>query len=270
MKSMKKLFAGMFAMALALSLCLAPSAFATRGTYVFDDYGVLSSSQFSELESHAAKLANDYNQGVYLYITDTMGHGGNPTDSQRNEFARDFYLQNNLGVGANKQGIIFVIAVNSRDYVTVKKQADADPFSDECVDAIESDVVDDLKDNNWYDGSKSYYDTVDEQLAYYAATGKQWKKPNLLSLVLKILAMLGIPAVVAGAVVGNEKRAMKTAHERSEASDYLDRSSLNMTVATDEFVNTSLAVTPRPKESKGGGGWSNMGGGFSGSGGGKF
>ena len=270
MKSLKKLFAGMFAMALALSLCVAPSAFADSGKYVFDEYGALSSSEFSQLESHGAALADEYSQGVYLYITDTMGYGGDPTDSQRNEFARDFYVKHNLGVGPDKVGILFVIAVDSRDYVTVKKQAGNDPFSDDCVDAIESNVKAELKDNDWYGGSKAYYDTVDEQLAYYAATGKQWTEPNIISLVLKILAMLGIPAAVAGAVVSGEKNAMKTARERSEASEYLDRNSLNMTVSTDEFVNTSFVATPRPKESKSSGGWSDMGGGFSGSGGGKF
>ena len=270
MKRLKKLFAGMFSIALCLSMCVAPSAYATSGKYVFDEYGVLSSSEFNELESHAAKLAEEYDQGVYLYITDTMGYGGDPTDSQRNEFARDVYLQNNLGVGGNKQGIIFALAVDSRDYVTVKKQGSADPFSNECVDALESNVVSHLKNNDWYGGAKAYYDTVDEQLAYYAATGKQWTEPDPISFILKILATLGIPAAVAGSVVRGEKKAMKTANERSEASEYLDRNSLVLTASNDQFVNTTLAVTPRPKESSGGGGWSNMGGGFSGSGGGKF
>ena len=271
MKSIKKLFVGMFSLAMALSLCFAPSAFATSGTYVFDEYGALSSSEFSSLESHAATLADYYNQGVYLYITDTMGHGGNPSPSERNEFARSFYLQHNLGLGADKQGIIFVIAVDSRDYVTVKKQASSDPFSDNGVDALESTVTDYLSNNNWYGGSKAYYDTVDEQLAYYAATGKQWTEPDPISFILKILAVLGIPAAVAGSVVRGEKKAMQTAKERSEASEYLDRNSLNLTVSNDQFVNTTLVATPRPKDNdNGGSGWSNMGGGFSGSGGGKF
>lgn len=270
MKSLKKLFAGLFSITLCLSLCVAPSAYAASGKYVYDEYGVLSSSEFDELESHAAKLASEYNQGVYFYTTDTMGHGGNPSDSERNEFARDVYLQKGLGVGNDKQGIIFAIAVQSRDYVTVKKQSGSDPFSNSGVDALESEAVSYLKNNNWYGAAKAYYDTVDEQLAYYTATGKQWSEPDPISLVLKILATLGIPAAVAGAIVTGEKNAMKTAHERSEASEYLDRDSLTLTVAHDEFVNTTLVAAPKPKESSSGGGWSDMGGGFSGSGGGKF
>ena len=269
MKSIKKLFSTLLAVAFSLSLCMAPCAYATSGTYVFDEYGVLSSSEFDSLESHAAKLASDYDQGVYLLITDTMG-SYNPSPDERNEFARDYYVDNDLGVGPNKDGIIFVIAVDSRDYVTVKKQGANDPFSDSAVDALEEKVTEYLGDNDWYGGSKAYYDIVDEQLAYYAATGEQWTESNPLSLVLKILAMLGIPAAAAGVIVGGQKSAMKTAKEKTEASDYLDPSSLKLTVSNDQFVNTTLAVTSRSEEKSGGGGWSDMGGGFSGSGGGKF
>ena len=64
---------------------------------------------------------------------------------------------------------------------------------------------------------------------------------------------------------------MKTAREQTEASNYLDRDSLSLSVSNDEFVTTTLAVVPIPKkEEGGGGGFSDMGGGFSGSGGGKF
>ena len=269
MKSLKKLIAGAFALSIALSLCLAPLAYAQSGTYVFDEYGVLDASEFKSLESHAEQLASDYNQGVYLLFTSDMGTS-NPTDSQRNNFARSYYENNKLGVGANKQGIIFVVAVKSRDYVTVKKQISGDPFSNEGVDALEERVTDCLHDNDWSGAAKTYYDTVDEQLAYYATTGEQWTEPNPISFILKVLATLGIPAFVAGRIVNGEKNAMMTAKERDEASDYLERNSLTLTVSTDNFVNTSLVATPRPKESSSGGGWSDMGGGFSGSGGGKF
>jgi len=271
MKSMKKLIVG-FILALCVSMAVVPSAFAESGTYVFDEQGVLSSSEFSTLEGMGADYASNYNVGVYLLITDTMNGKSDPSSSERNEFARDYFLNHNLGVGANKDGIIFVIAVKSRDYVTVKHFNDSsvDPFSNNAVDALEENVTSYLKDNDWYGGSRAYYNTVGDQLSYFAATGKQWTEPDPLGLLLKILATLGIPAAVAGSVVRGEKEAMKTAREASEASDYLDRSSFHLTGSHDDFVNTSLAAVPIPKNESKGGGWSNMGGGFSGSGGGKF
>ena len=70
---------------------------------------------------------------------------------------------------------------------------------------------------------------------------------------------------------------MKTAREKNEASNYLVEDSFVLTASTDTFVNTTLAVTPKPKNEDsdgggfGGGGWGGGGGGgFSSSGGGKF
>ena len=272
MKSIKKILIGLV-MALCVSMAVSPTAFADSGTYVFDEMDLLTSSEFSTLENVGADYADQYGVGVYLLITDTMGGMSDPSSSQRNEFGRQYYLSHNLGVGADKDGILFIIAARSRDYVTVKHFGNSanDPFSDNGVDAMEEAVVAHLSENDWYGGAEAYYSTVGDQLAYFEATGKQWTEPDPIGLLLKILATLGIPVAAAGSIVRGEKAAMKTAREASEASDYLDRSSFALTVSRDDFVNTTMTVAPIPKEKDNdGGGWSDMGGGFSGSGGGKF
>ena len=272
MKTLKKMFVGMFAVALFAALFTAP-AYANSGTYVFDEQNVLSSSEFQTLEQRGADYASQYGIGVYVLFTDTMGGNYDPSPSERNEYGRQVFLQKGLGVGPGKNGILMVVAVESRDYVTVKHFDDSsqDPFSDSGVDAMEEAYTSRLSDNDWYGAAKSYYDSAEEQMSYFAATGKQWTEPDLIGLILKILATLGIPAAAAFGFVTGEKGKMKTAVEASEASSYLDRSSFQLTVSNDQFVNTTMTVAPIPKEEKsGGGGWSDMGGGFSGSGGGKF
>lgn len=272
MKTLKKLFVGMFSVALFATLFAMP-AYAESGSYVFDEVGVLSSSEFQTLEQQGADYANKYGIGVYIQFTETMNGNSDPSSSERNEYGRQVFLQKGLGVGASKNGIIVVVAVKSRDYVTVKHFDDSsqDPFSNSAVDALESEYTEKLGDNDWYGAARQYYKVVGEQMEYFAATGKQWTEPDLFGLILKILAMLGIPAVAAGAFVGGERGKLKTAVEATEASDYLDRESFRLTVSQDQFVNTTMTVTPIPdKDDDKGGGWSDMGGGFSGSGGGKF
>lgn len=274
MKSIKRFFIGLFSVALLATLFAAP-AYAKSGSYVFDEEGVLSDAQFQELEDMGANYAQQYGVGVYLVYTDYMNGDPYPSSSERNEFGKQFFLQHGLGVGSNTNGIICAVAVESRDYVTVKHFADSseDPFSDSGVDLLEEAYVSKLKDNEWYEAGKTYYDTVGQQLAYFEATGKQWTEPDIIGFLLKILATLGIPGFVAVAAVKSDKNAMQTAREQSEASNYLDQGSLAFSVATDNFINSTMAVVPIPKhdnDSGGGGGWSSMGGGFSGSGGGKF
>ena len=252
-----------------------------NGTFVTDAYGLFSDSQRATLEAKATELAETYNMGVYLLIVDKMNGLDNPTQAQRTNFATSFYRANNLGLGSGRDGIMFVIAVDSRDYVTIAYGQGSYSFSDEGVAVMEDAIREKLADNRWYDGCEVYYDKIGEQLEYYSIKGEPWTEPDFISFVLKILAILGIPAGVAFSSVRRQEDAMFTAREKTEASNYLVRNSLVLTQSTDQFSHTTHVVTPIPQHessssggggsSFGGGGWGGGGGGgFSSSGGGKF
>lgn len=248
-------------------------AYAQTGNYVFDEYDLLSQDEFSRLEGQGTEYADQYGVGVYLLITSNMG-SYSPSSSERNEFARQYYLTHGLGLGSGKDGIIFVIAVDSRDYVTVKHFADVshDPFSNDSVDTMEEAVVDHLGDDEWYEGCAAYYSTIGDHLDYFAKNGKQWESPHYLTTIVKLLVTIAAPLFVASGVVSSEKNAMKTARLQTEASSYEKPNSFDLRVSTDTFLRRTMNVTPIPKDDDHdhGGGWSDMGGGFSGSGGGKF
>ena len=249
----------------------------TAGSYVIDDYGLLSSETRNQLEATAKELAAQYNMGVYLLIVDNMG-SMSPSSAERTNFATSFYRANNLGLGSGKDGIMLTLAIASRDYVTIGYGQGSYSFSDEGIEAMEEAVKDELRDDDWEGGCNAYYSQIGDQLAYYDAKGEPWTEPDLLSLLLKILATLGIPAGVAAARIRGEKAAMKTAHEQTEAANYLVKDSFALTRSNDRFINTTLIATPIPKHEDhdsgggfGGGGWGGGGGGgFSSSGGGKF
>lgn len=256
----------------AMLLACPKTAFAKSGTYVFDEYGVFSSSEFSALESKAEALASTYDMGVYLLVTDYMGGYSNPTSDQRTSFATGYYSRNGLGLGSGKDGIMLVVAVASRDYVTIAYGQGSYSFSDEGIEKMEDAVVSYLGEDSWYGGSNAYYSEIESQLEYYDANDKPYKPVDPLAWIIGILAAVGVPGAVAGGVVGRERAAMKTARRATEASNYLDRSSFVLTASDDQYVNTTTVATPRPKSTGGGGGgWGGGGGGgFSSSGGGKF
>lgn len=272
MKLKRRLLLALIPLALFV-LAISPlPAFAQTGTYVFDEQGVLSQEEFTQLESQAAGYADSYHVGTYLLFCDDMGTS-DPSPSERREFARDYFEQHSLGEGPNKDGIIIVIAVESRNYVTVKHFVDTstDPFSNSSVDVMEDAVVDMIRDDRWYEGGKVYYDTVGQHMAYFATNGKQWKKPNTVVTIIKVAATVLIPLLVAIGVVSSEKNAMKTARIKTEAGNYVEPNSFILHVSTDQFVNRSISATRIPKhDDDSDGGWTDMGGGFSGSDGGTF
>ncbi len=256
------------------SLGMVSVAYAQTGTYVHDTMDLLPAEEFNKLESKGKEYAEKYNMGVYLLTTASMGSNeGEP--SGRNEFARDYYEKQGLGVGKDKDGIILVVASNSRKYVIVNKISDKakDPFSDDGVKSLESDVKSYLKNNNWADAAKAYYDDAGEQLEYFKSNGKQWKKPHYEYLLIKIAATILIPLMIAFAIVRSRISAMKTAQIQTNATSYESDNGLNLTVSNDNYLYRTTNVTPLPKNDKSSsdsGGWSDMGGGYSGSGGGDF
>ena len=257
---------------------------AYSGTYVTDNYGLLSDEQRMQFEATATTLAQQYDMGVYLLIVDYMKDSSgndlaNPSSTERTNFATSFYRANNLGLGSGKDGIMLALAVDSRDYVTIGYGQGSYEFSNEGIKYMEDSVVEYLGDNDWYGGCDAYYTEIGRQLEYYSVKGDTWTEPDLLSLILKILAALGIPAGVAASKIGREKASMKTAREQTEAQNYLVRDSFELKHSSDTFINTTMTVAPIPKHEDsdsggggfGGGGWGGGGGGgFSSSGGGKF
>ncbi|MBQ3301072.1 MAG: TPM domain-containing protein, partial [Eggerthellaceae bacterium] len=100
----------------------------TQGTYVIDNYGLFSDEQREKLESTAQNFASTYGMGVYLLVVDYMQDSNgknlsNPSSAQRTNFATSFYRANGLGLNKASEkygdGIMLVLAVKSRDYVTI-------------------------------------------------------------------------------------------------------------------------------------------------------
>ena len=287
LKMVKKLAAGMFAIVLCLSMAVAPAAAfgavddatlvknatSQTGTYVFDERGLFSSSQFDELEAKGAELAESYGMGVYFLTTDYMDGLSDPSSSQRTSYATTYYKEHELGLNPTDgksygDGIMFVIAADSRDYVTIAYGQGSYSFSDAGIEVMEDAVLDNIRDHkdDWYGAATTYYAQIGSQLDYYDRHGEAQVPLDLIDYLIRIAIILIVPALITFFVIKSWRDAMKTAKEKSEASQYLDPASLQVTRSEDTFINTTLAVTPKPKDNDSGGG----GGGFSSSGGGKF
>ena len=326
---MRKYLYNLFAIVMCITLALAPSAalsfpaaalgLGTQTTslqlvekayadtspeFILDEYNVLSDRDIANWEAQAQEIAQKYKIGMYFVTVDNIG-GKNVR-----EFAKDYYVEHDLGVGSMSSGIMFLVAVESRDYVTIPfgdghgsaeigKAGGVDAFTDDFIDAMESDIVPKLSNSNWAGAADVYYDEATEAIEYLFEHGSPMKNSSkyhngggddeeldgIMGWIIKILGILGFPAVVAGSVVSGEKKAMKNAEERYEADDYLDVRSLRLIKSNDQFINTTLAVLPLAQVEhdddhddggRFGGGFGGFGhslidvGGFGGSSGGKF
>ncbi len=265
------LLALMAAVACALAITCAPTTALADGGYIIDRYHLFDSNEYATLESQAEKTASTYNVGVYLLVVDNVG------GSSARQYAIDYYNGNNLGLGSNRSGILFLIAVNSRDYVTITYGDGINAFTDYQIEQMEKAIVSELRHDNWYDAAKRYVEMADSTLAFRAEHGEPLDYDNAPTDPMTKLLFLAIGVLFAALIAGGRcammYSQMKTAREATQAGRYLDQNSFVLLSHDDSYVTSSVVATPRASSSNRGGfrGGSSIGsGGFGGSGGGKF
>ena len=262
--------ASLLAACLLLALSLAPGAFA-KGSYVLDDYGLYDSSTRQELEQSASQLASTYGVAPYLVVVDDIG------SQTVRSFAESYWLDHELGIGSDASGIMFLIAVDSRDYVTITHGTGIYAFTDYGIEQLEDAVVSYLGDDEWEDAAECYYEQCSSILAFCAGKGEPFDSHNdpaarAVALGMAFAIALLLALAVAFIVRRILKGQLKSVAAGSSAAGFL-AGGVVLTAQQDVFTGSHVSVVPLPKNDDNGGG---LGGstvsasGFGGSAGGKF
>ena len=262
--------ASLLAACLLLALSLAPGAFA-KDSYVLDNYGLYDSSTRQELEQSASQLASTYGVAPYLVVVDDIG------SQTVRSFAESYWLDHELGIGSDASGIMFLIAVDSRDYVTITHGTGIYAFTDYGIEQLEDAVVSYLGDDEWEDAAECYYEQCSSILAFCADKGEPFDSHNDpaaravalgMALAIALLLALAVAFIVRRILKGQ----LKSVAAGSSAASFL-AGSVVLTAQQDVFTGSHVSVVPLPKNDDNGGG---LGGstvsasGFGGSAGGKF
>ena len=261
MKHTVKRFAALLA-ALVLALCLSIPAFAAA-PLVRDEMGLFDADTYSQLEASAEAASVGHDCDVYFLVVNSIG------DADQRQYAKDYYLANGLGSGSEQSGILFLLAVGSRKYVTITYGEGVTAFTDYRIEQQEDEIVPQLSDEEWADAAYTYIDMCDDALDYYADHGEPIDVDNDIGLEDLLIAMifpLGISAFICLILY----RRMKTARQKTEADEYMPGFTLR--VKRDRYTHTTRERTydPPQKESNSSGGSSVDSDGFGGSSGGSF
>ena len=260
MKYCKKLFALLAAALLCMALTLPAGAAAPL---VRDECGVFDADTLGDLEEQAESASDGHDVDVYFLVVDDIG------DADQRDYAKNYYISNGLGYGDEQSGILFLLAVGSRKYVTITYGEGVTAFTDYRIEQQEDEIVPELSDEEWADAASTYIDMCDDALDYYADYGEPIDVDNDIGLEDLLIAMifpLGISAFICLILYHR----MKTARQKTEADEYMPGFTLR--VKRDRYTHTTRERTydPPQKESHSSGGSSVDSDGFGGSSGGSF
>ena len=258
MKRLIKSFAASLILCLTFSLAaLAQDTGWTGEPLIQDHAGLLSEDEASTLEQKAEEISTEYDCGTYVLTVDSLA------GKNRRDFAKDYYQEHNLGSGTYQNGILFLVAMDSREYVTItygRDPADSDTygigilaFSDSDIEYLENQVVPYLSDGNYAEAFDTYLDQCQLELWDYQQYGGEvytegdpnyaldddtllpwWHYLSPVHIAIIILVPLLIGLIVCLIFLHQ----MKTARKATQAGAYVVKDSFVVTNAQDHFLRT--------------------------------
>lgn len=254
---MKKRITALFAaLLLALTLCVPAAA---SGTCVYDLYGLLTEEECLSLESTAQELTASSGCGVYIVVVDDYGSYG--TGDIYNVTIQIYNnASNGFGVGDDRNGILLLISMYSREWSMFVHGEWAEYAFDSYGQAqLESAFLPSFEVDDWYGGFSGYLTACGEYLSL-AAQGE----PVRASVVSGIATVVAISCLVALLVCMVLKGKMKTVHRKVEAHAYVAAGGLHLVDSYDQYTHTTeeRRTVEKKSESHSGGGGSGRSGSF--------
>ena len=174
-------------------------------------------------------------------------------------FADDYYDHN----GYREDGVLLLVAMNSRDYWISTSGYGITAFTDAGIDYIADAFLTDLSEGNYASAFETYAELCDEFI-----TEAKAPYPVLKNLLISVVIGF-IIAFIATAIMRSK---LKSVRSKAGATDYVRKGSFRVTRSHDFFLYRTVSRRARPKnESSGGSSTHTSSSGRShGGGGGKF
>ena len=156
--------------------------------YVIDDARLLTIEQRQELNAYAEKITETYGMGIYIMsVEDFHNYGEEP---QIFDVLWNYYHDNSLGYGADRQGMILMLSMAERDFATFFYGEDTEyAFNGFGQAQLENYFLDDFGSDDWYDGFVDFLVASEDFMAKAAAGEPVRDDPWGLASVFVLIAL---------------------------------------------------------------------------------
>ena len=156
--------------------------------YVIDDARLLTMEQRQELNTYAEKITETYGMGIYIMSVDDFHNYGE--EPQIFDVLWNYYHDNSLGYGADRQGMILMLSIAERDFATFFYGEDTEyAFNGFGQAQLENYFLDDFGSDDWYDGFMDFLTASEDFMAKAAAGEPVRDNPWSLASVFVLIAL---------------------------------------------------------------------------------
>ena len=250
---------------------------------------------------YAELISDEDEREMHLWVQDMQENWGmdlaflttNDTEGKTvQQYGADFYVEQNLGLGENYDGVIFVLDMGNREGQIITCGKAIDIYTDYYIDVMWDNMVSFLSDGDYYNAFFTLYMDLNHYAGEYATYQKDpdsylsdySKTQKVKSIATSVVIAAVFALVIAAMAVGSMRKSCRNVKPFTDGRAYLKENGFYLTVNRDSFANTHTSIMPIPRDDDnhhgggfhGGGSWGGgsstfSGGGRSfGGGGGKF
>ena len=197
-----------------------------------DDAALLSSDEYNEVLSRLDELCERQSFDVVIHTTEDMDGYSSVV-----AYADDYYDYNGYGYGEDRDGIILVVAMNTRDLYISTCGFGITAFTDYGIDTLLDDVKGYFSDGDYYGGFCSFISEADEYITsakngspydindgdYYYSS----ERSGFFNFTW-LMASLIMGLVCALIIVGTMKAQLKTVRPALAAGSFVSKDSIKV------------------------------------------
>jgi len=240
------------------SLAADPAPGSAAGTPRFtDEMNLLTEREAAALTSRLDEVSERHGFDVAVAVVNSTG-GKDPR-----VYAADYFESNGYGLGADKEGIILLIAMERRDFAFVTTSGYGTyAFTYAGQEYLESLFLPYLSDNDYNKAFMAFADAADDFLTR-AGKGQPYDRGNIPRLtdaernsarIWTIVGSLVLGVIVAAIVTGIWTTQLKSVRRQDYAQNYIRQGSMALRVQRDIFLYRNVKRTKRQQNNSSGGG----------------
>lgn len=222
-----------------------------------DDAALLSSDEYNEVLSRLDEISERQSFDVVIHTTEDMDGYSSVV-----AYADDYYDYNGYGYGEDRDGIILVVAMNTRDLYISTCGFGITAFTDYGIDTLLDDVKGYFSDGDYYGGFCSFISEADEYItsakngsSYDINDGDYYygsERSGFFNFTW-LMASLIMGLVCALIIVGTMKAQLKTVRPALAAGSYVRKDSIKVKSERDIYLYRNVSRTEIVRESSSGG-----------------
>lgn len=239
-----------------------------------DEAELLTPDEWEALNNKLADISNAHQVEVAIVTVNSLD------GKDVKEYADDFYDYNGYGYGENDDGILLLLAMDTREWAITTYGSAFDTFTDYRQSCIMNDagVLEDFGKDDYVDGFNTFADECNEWLTvtaegydddtdYIGWPSGYLSDPDIPQdtidqarhfPVIYILIAVAAGLLVAFIVMKIIAAPLKSVRKQSGANDYIVPGSMTVTNAGDIFLYSNVTRTAKPRDNdnspSGGGG----------------